>query len=204
MPGLALDIDNVLCATNIYWAEELQKIAGNPENLTPQEISDKYVLADKVPYWQTPDALAWMHKARTLNEFSDNLGLIENADHVVNKIHRLIPIVAYITARWETLRESTESWLWRHEFPAAPVYMRPMQATAIKGYEWKAEFLSSHYPGIVGIVDDERRVVEHLPRDYPGTVFLYKNPLHLETDVDVVLCKDWDAVLQAVTERYTT
>ena len=37
-PGLALDIDDTLSYTWAYWAQELMRIGGNPENLTWQEV----------------------------------------------------------------------------------------------------------------------------------------------------------------------
>lgn len=200
--GLALDIDNVLSATNLYWAQEMHKLYGNPEGLTPEEVVQKYVLTSDVPYWQTPEAIEWMAEARVSNELQAELPLIENAHHVVNKISEIVPIKAYITARWERIREKTEAWLWKHEFPNAPVFMRPEDTEHLRAMEWKAQFLPTMYPEIVGIVDDDPRLIQYLSDDYPGTIFLYKNTEHRETPIDVIKCADWNAVLKEVTRQY--
>lgn len=202
--GIALDIDNVLSATNVYWAEELSKQFGNPEGLTGEQVWEKYIFADRVPHWQTPEARAWMEDARNSNEKQINVPLIENANHMVNKINAIIPVKAYITARWESVRQETEAWLWKHEFPNAPVYMRPMDTEHIKAMEWKAQFLPTLYPDIVGIVDDDTNLIKFLSDDYPGTVFLYRNSEHRETKADIVKCKNWNTVLEEITKRYGT
>ncbi len=200
--GIALDIDNVLSATNMFWAEQLEALFGNPEGLTPEELWKKYILTSNVPHWQTPEAIEWMEHARNSPEFQRTIPLIENANHIVNKIHQIIPVKAYVTARWECIRESTEAWLWSHDFPKAPVYMRPMDTEHMKSMEWKASVLPHLYPDVMGIVDDDIRLLEYLRHDYPGTIFLYKHTKYPETPVEVVVCEEWDSVLTEVSKRY--
>src|SRR3712207_157728 len=95
--GLALDIDETLCKTNAYWIEQMQALFGNPECLSVQEIIDKYRYTQSVPYWQIEAAIKWMEEQRVSNEVQENLPLIENANHIVNKINEVVPILAYIT-----------------------------------------------------------------------------------------------------------
>ncbi|MBY0110559.1 hypothetical protein K2Y00_00930 [Patescibacteria group bacterium] len=202
MRGIAVDIDNVLSATNIFWAQELEKQFGNPEGLTPEQIWKKYVLTSNVPHWQTPEAKKWMDYARHSLEFQETIPLIENANHVVNKIHEIIPVVGYITARWEFIRETTESWLWKHDFPRAPVHMRPLGTEDMHAMEWKASFLPTLYPEVAAHIDDDIHLLEYLPHDYKGTIFLYKHTKYPETPVDVVVCEEWDTVLTEVSKRF--
>jgi len=200
--GLALDIDNTLSASNIHWAKELERLYGNPTGMTPEELCEKYMLSSHVPHWkESPEAQEWMEQARRSPEIHHEYPLIENAKHMVNKIDAIIPITAYVTARWEVVREATEAWLWKHEFPAAPVYMRPMNAPGTAHF-WKGTFLPTLYPEVQGIVDDDPRLLEHMPEDYKGTIFLYKTQEHIETPIEVVKCAKWEDVLTAVEKRY--
>ena len=62
--GLALDIDNTLSKTNLWWAEKLHDKYGSPEGLTPRQAVEKYGLSSKVPYWKNPESQAWMEEQR--------------------------------------------------------------------------------------------------------------------------------------------
>ena len=107
--GLALDIDETLSASNIFWFESLSRLFGNPENLFPLEIAEKYRYTDHVPYWQSDEAIAWLDSARKSNEIHVNMPLIENAHNIVQKINEIIPIVAYTTARPHAVIEGTKN-----------------------------------------------------------------------------------------------
>lgn len=203
MNGIAIDIDNVLSATNLHWARELHKLFGYPEEKTPEEIMEGHVLAQHVTHWQTPEGKAWMDEFRRSNEKHAELPLIENANHMVNKVNAVVPVAAYITARWESVRENTEAWLSKHDFPKAPIYMRPMDTDGkTHAFEWKAQFVASQWPEIDAIVDDDPSLIEHLPEDYQGAVFLYRNTEHKEVSFPVIQCRGWEEVLKEVTERY--
>ncbi len=202
--GIAVDIDNVLSDTNLYWAQTLHKLFGGPEGKTPEELAQEYVLAQHIPHFQTPEAKEWMDQFRHSGEGHYELPLIENANHMVNKLLEIVPITAYVTARWEVVRDTTEAWLWKHDFPMAPVYMRPMDTTDLHAFEWKARFLASKWPEMVGIIDDDPSLIKFLPDDYQGTIFLYKNTEHKEVSFPVIQCKGWNEVLEEVTKHYGT
>lgn len=202
--GIALDIDNVLSATNLHWARVLAEKFGTPDGLTPEETVAPYILAHHVPHWQIPEAEKWMESARKGGEVQYDLPLIENANHMVNKVNAIIPIKAYVTARSEVVRNRTEAWLWKHDFPRAPVYLRPPGNENDQPNIWKAAFLPTLWPEVIGIVDDDPRLIEYLSDDYQGTVFLYKNTEHKEVSFPVIQCKGWNEVLEEVTKRFGT
>ncbi|MEK6938837.1 MAG: hypothetical protein AABX04_07395, partial [Nanoarchaeota archaeon] len=58
--GLACDLDETCCDTVFYWITKMQKIFGNPENLVAEKMVEKYQYVQNVPYWQTPEAEAWV------------------------------------------------------------------------------------------------------------------------------------------------
>lgn len=106
--GLAVDIDETLSWTIGHWVERMMEKFGNPEKLYVQEIVEKYRYTQQVPYWQTPEALAWVRENINSNEVQKELPLITDADFYLQKINEIIPIAAYLTIRPETVREGTE------------------------------------------------------------------------------------------------
>lgn len=200
--GLALDIDETLAATNRFWIEHLVRHFGNPAELTHDEIISTYRYAQHVPHWQSSEALQWMEEARNSDEWQEVLPLIPNANHVVEKINAIIPIAAYMTVRPERVIEGTRRWLRRHGFPEAPIFARPAGMEYEAGNKWKAELLHSMYPRVLGLVDDNPAVADHLPPEYQGAVFLYDNISHARSDISVIPCKSWTDVLSAVEERF--
>lgn len=196
--GIALDIDDTLSATNQFWVEKLAEHFGKPDDFSHEEIVSRYLYMEHVPFWQTAEAFAWMEMARKSDEIQEALPLIENAKHIVEQLHKIVPIAAYITARPEQVRKGTLNWLSRHSFPEAPLIMRPEHSDHADGNKWKAELLASLYPTVWGIVDDNPGIIAHLPDEYEGTVFLYGRENVEKTNINVVAVKNWEDVLQAV------
>jgi 5'(3')-deoxyribonucleotidase len=201
--GIALDIDETLADTNVHWARQLAATFGNPTELSPEELAAKHGYMEQVPHWQTEEAYQWMDHARHSSEFQETIPLIENAHAVVQRVQKIVPVVAYLTARPERTRQGTENWLAKHDFPNAPVIMRPNHLGHEHINEWKAKTLTSSYPSIVGIVDDDARIIEHLPQGYPGVVFLYDaETFDAPEGLAVIPVKTWDDVLAKVEEFF--
>lgn len=192
--GLVLDIDETLSWTVGFWVKQLQEKFGNPENLSPKEIVKKYKYTQLVPYWQTKEALAWMENARENDALQESVPLIENANHIVQKINEIVPIVGYLTIRPRTVIEGTGKWLNKHDFPQADILARPADLPTTEGNKWKASVLHFLYPQVLGIVDDNPAVVEHLPINYKGTVYLFDSEEAMEDGINVVPCKTWPDV----------
>lgn len=200
--GLAIDIDETLSATTVYWTQQLQVQFGNPESLTVEEIITKYQFVERVPYWQNEEASALMEEWTNSNDFQGTIPLIEGADKWLRKVAKIIPIAAYITMRPQSILEGTERWLKKHGFPEAPVMIRPDEVSWEVAHEWKAEIVSSLYPSVVGLVDDRAAIVEAFASDYKGTIFLYGHSVSPRTDIDVIPCRTWEDVYTAVSNRY--
>ena len=77
-PGLVVDIDETLSATNVAWFERLVTLFGMPpEDLSIAELIQKYSLAQNVPHWNSQDAaLEWMQAQRDSLEAQKGLPLI--------------------------------------------------------------------------------------------------------------------------------
>lgn len=200
--GLALDIDETLALTSTYWTELLMEKFSNPENLTAAEIISKYRYTQNVPYWQTEEAFRWMEEARESDLLQEQLPLIINANHSVKKINEIVPIVAYVTIRPSSVNLGTRNWLRKHDFPEAPIIHKPDTIDHAEGNKWKAKLLYKAYPQILGIIDDNPSVPQHLPEKYPGVVFLYDNDDHPRKDIHVIPCKEWSDVYTAVTKYF--
>ncbi|MBS3071631.1 hypothetical protein J4408_01435 [Candidatus Pacearchaeota archaeon] len=195
--GLGVDIDETLSWTVGRWAKEMQKLFGNPENLSAKEIVDKYSYTQNVPYWQSEKALKWMEEKRNSTKFQKELPLIENSNHFLNKINEIIPIAAYITIRPELVRAATRDWLQKNGFPMAPIICRPDKVPTKDANKWKAQVIEELYPKIVGFIDDSSSVIESLSKNYKGTIFHY-NKTPIKTKLKVVNCKDWETIYEEV------
>jgi hypothetical protein len=201
VPGIAVDIDETLSWTIGYWVQEMQKKFGNPENLTVKEMIEKYRYTQNVPYWQHSEALVWVDEKINSNETQENLPLIEGSSEYLNKINKIIPIVAYITIRPERVLAGTKNWLKKHNFPEAPIICRPDDIVHGNGSEWKAKILEKLYPNVLGIIDDNAKLLESLNKDYPGKVFLYDHSSHYDFSF-AIACKNWSEVYEEIKKYF--
>jgi len=195
--GLAVDIDETLSWTIGYWVEQMQKKFGNPENLSIIELTKKYRQVQNVPYWQTAEALKWTNEQIHSSDLQTELPLIEGANDYLAQIEKIIPIVAYLTVRPECTRAGTQDWLNKHGFPKAQLICRPTEMNHDDGSKWKAETLAKLYPQVLGIIDDNAKLLDFLPNDYQGTIFLYNHDSH-DSNLKVISCPTWSDVLEAV------
>ncbi|MBI2411554.1 MAG: hypothetical protein HYV32_06710 [Candidatus Kerfeldbacteria bacterium] len=193
--GLAVDIDETLSWTIGYWVEQMQMHFGNPEQLSVQELVAKYQYTQNVPYWQTEEALQWMEDQRNSDELQTKLPLIPDSNTTLREINNIIPVVAYITIRPESVVNGTQHWLNAHGFPSAEIIARPSNIPTNKGNQWKADTLQQLYPQVIGIIDDSPHVVESLSADYPGEVYFYNTAKPKRTDIRIIPCPTWQDVL---------
>lgn len=200
--GLALDIDETLSFTTQYWVSELSKKFGNPQNLSAREIFQVYRLIQNFPHWQTKEAIAWMEWARGSNEIQKSMPLIENSNHIVNKIDKIIPTACYLTVRPQSVVSGTKHWLEKHNFPKAEIIARPETTSYENGTNWKAKALQELYPQVLGIVDDNPNLIDYLPKNYKGFVFLYDFPSYISKSKNVIVCPTWQAILEEVSKAF--
>jgi len=200
--GLALDIDETLSLTTKYWVERLQIEIGNPEGLTSDQVIEKYRYAEAAPYWQTAEAYSLMVEWAESNEVQEQLLLIEGADEWVTKVHAIVPIVAYITMRPQSVLAGTKKWLAAHRFPEAPVLVRPDDVPFEQAHEWKANLVTELYPTLFGLVDDRPSVINAFAPEYKGTLFLFGASVPCREDISVVACPTWEDVYEAVVRVY--
>jgi hypothetical protein len=196
--GLALDIDETLSFTIGYLVEKLIERLDNPENLSVKQIIKKYKHTDRIPYWQNEKALKILEELNNSNKTFVELPIIENADKTVNKLNKIIPILAYITVRPESVLESTKLWLKKHGFPNALIIAKPNIVPRSDGNKWKAGVLEFLYPQVIGIVDDNPDLITNLSSNYKGTVYLYNNTECLKNHIKVIPCKNWNEVAKSI------
>jgi len=195
--GLAVDLDDTLSDTMNHWVKQMQQKFGNPENLSVKELAKKYKYVQNVPYWQTDSAIEWANEQIHSSNLHAELPLIEGAKDYLIQINKIIPISIYLTARPECTRAGTQTWLNKHGFPKTQLICRPTEINHEDGSQWKAETLAKLYPQVLGIIDDNATLLNFLPKDYKGTIFLYDNDSHNST-LNVVPCPTWKDVLDAV------
>ena len=78
----------------------------------------------------------------------------------------------------------------KHNFPLAPVICRPNELAHDKGNEWKAKILEELYPKVLGIIDDNAKLLQFLNPGYQGKVFMYDHHDNLGFPF-AIACKDW-------------
>jgi len=126
----------------------------------------------------------------------------ENANHIVQKINQIIPIVAYVTARPKTIKDVTKQWLKKYNFPHAPIIMSPDSIKIEGRSEWKAKVIETLFPEVVGIIDDNPEFLGFLSKDYQGTIFLYDNVEFEKSLSHIIPCPTWDGVYKEVRQRF--
>lgn len=205
--GIALDIDDTLSYTDEHWIEQMRLKFGNPENLTKEEIIKKYKWIEAVPYWQSQGAAKVLKKLMHSNDFQESIPLIENANHVVQKINRLVPVVAYVTARPTTVFAGTKNWLQKHGFPPAPIVFRPLRIAHANKILWKAKTLRTLYPEVEGIIDDSPHLIQELKSvKYRGVLYLYDSGRNIDSkknlkqsyDQYILRCRSWGDVYKLI------
>lgn len=199
--GIALDIDDTLSYTDHHWIEQMRLKFGNPENLTREEIVKKYKWIEAVPYWKSRKATTLMKKFMHSNAFQITIPLIENSNHVVQKINKIIPVIAYVTARPSQVFNGTKSWLSKHGFPPAPIVFRPMRIHHTKKNLWKAGLLKSLYPEVTGIIDDNPDLVNELASvKYQGSLYLYDSGENTKQYKNIFRCQTWNDIFKLISK----
>lgn len=193
--GLALDIDETLSDTSHGWAEKFFQDIGNPENLSPQDFSKKYRTIESAPYFQNQVSKDLIESLAISPSAYLNLKIIEDSNHIVDQINKIIPIVAYITVRPSCVADATNQWIKKHGFPKAPIITRPEGIALKDGSTWKARVLEYLHPQVMGIIDDSPSLVDNLNSNYQGKVFLYRNTQVARKDINVIACPSWASVL---------
>ncbi len=192
--GLVLDVDETLSWTIGVWVKEMQLKFGNPEGLTIREMVDKYRYVQEVPYWQSDEAKIWVADHITDNEMQKNIEQIKGASIYVNKINNIVPIVAYLTTRPQSVVDGTAYWLEKNNFPDVEILARPIEVPRAEGNLWKAGVLEYLYPQVVGIVDDNIAVAQYLHADYQGKFFLFNHQDAVDLAIEVINCPTWPDV----------
>lgn len=205
-PGIVVDIDETLSATNVAWFERLQKLFGSPpsEDLTLPELIKKYSLAQNVPHWNSQKkALKWMQKQRDSKEAQKGLPLVPGAVQGVSKLNTdIVPVLGYLTVRPISVAEATLEWLQVNNFPKVPIVSKPNEIPFQKGNEWKGQVLNELIPvGVTGIVDDNPKVSINAGSSYPGTLFLFGQSSCIAGTEHAIPCETWNDVISQVSLR---
>lgn len=201
-PGLAYDIDCTLADTRAHFFELMWRYFP-VKGTDVQELQRKHYYVEHVPDWQSnPAALDQIREFRTSNEFQDDIPLLDNSPRYLWQIHLRIPTACYATGRPEVVLPGTERWLARHEFPQAPVLIRPHHEPLQRWVYWKAELLTRLFPEVLGIIEDDPRFPDAAHDvGYQGKIFLVGQERYEGRHQHTVACPSWKEVVQSVTYR---
>lgn len=194
--GLACDVDNTISVTTPEFFRRLDAIferVAEDKELSIEEMVEKYYHSMHVPQWNSRHARIVAEAILRRPSFYDALPVIDGAQQSLQRIANSIPLSAYITARPEEIAASTEKYL--QSFPKLPVITKPKELLSDTNNAWKAHVLMELYPKVSGIIDDDVRLVEALPKDYQGVVFLFGHErIPKGSPEQTYACRDWDAV----------
>lgn len=192
-PGIALDIDDVLSNTTIFWIECMIQRYGSPEWLSAKQLRDKYFYLQNIPYtsrkWQEVNDLIdfWL-----MDEiFQMRLKVVSWAVQTIKFLqHSWVEFSGYLSNRPQKVLNATKLRLDNHWFPSLPIILRPKDTPKQNGNHRKAKILQDN-PQITGIIDDNPGLIPALSESYKSSVYLfetknYQNPHSLE----VIECKD--------------
>lgn len=205
LTGILLDIDDTICATNLYIARLFNEQYGNAEGLSSKEIVAKYRYPSNVPSWQIP---------RIIKEQDDifNRGLhipfcqaVDQSLKYVSRINSIIPISGYLTSRPDKFYKITLQWLLKQGFPKKPIIMRPGNSFdelgLENGFHWKAKMLES-LSNVLGAIDDSLGITNYLPSNYQGIIFLYSHGEQTPRFPFTRNCPTWKEVYEEVTKVF--
>jgi len=204
--GIFLDIDDTICATNLYIARLFNEQYGNSEKLSPEEIVMRYRYPDKVPSWQTPIVTKRQNEIFDSGRHMHFYPVVDRSLEYFLRIDSIIPILGYLTGRPDRFHKTTTRWLSKQGFPKRQVIMRPENSFIPEfglenGFHWKARILES-LPNILGTIDDSFGITSYLPKNYPGTIFLYSHGEDTPQLSFTINCPTWQEVYLAITKKF--
>ena len=100
--------------------------------------------------------------------------------------------------RHPLVEQATKVWLQLNGFPAGDGTLGPADFPLEEKPLWKGGYIHAQYPELVGLIEDHPKVVESLPPDYQGTIFLYSHDSSPRDDLRVIPCPTWHDVEVAV------
>ncbi|GEM_PF-3623316 len=175
-PGLAFDIDDTLSLTSDGFYDLLHPQFPAPSNLTKEHFRKHYALTGEALHWKSiQEAYDLIKKKGDENQFHYELSPFPDAIAQTNILHNHHLFGCYLTARPENMYDMTTRWLQEHNFPQKPLLMRPMDIDFVsKHKEWKTTLLHTIHPHIIGLIDNDTRILSHLQQQsYPGHLYLF-------------------------------
>jgi hypothetical protein len=201
-PGLAYDLDRTIFDTATYWVEQLKQLTYISASIPTDQITTQYPHLQDAPFLsQHRLARQWMENAIHSNQLQSELPLIPKAKPHLTLISQALPVSAYISRRPQAVASGTQKSLEKHCLPKAKTILFPAPIPPANGNLWKAACLDYLYPEVLGIVDDSLDLIDSLPKEYPGIIFLFGQTLKPDTALDVIPCPDWQSVLSNVLTR---
>ena len=191
--GIALDIDDTLADTNLYWARQLLARFGAPDQYTAEHIISEYRYCRSVPFWGEKEKI-FADKIKMSRRRILELPLVPHANEFVKAIAKRVPVVVYITSRSSKLADDTYSWLIKQGFPAAQVIAFPPNPGTLSEYQWKARVIEYLYPKVWGFVEDNVDVLLSLSPNYQGAFFLFANDKPEHAPIPFFLCENWKKI----------
>lgn len=198
MNGLIVDIDDTLSKTTKFWIKSFQSRFGNMEGLNVDDMFEKYHYVQNVPYWKGEEVNELINNYTNSNQFQIELPLIKDSNKFLKKIIEKTPIICYLTKRPETVRKGTSTWLSEHNFPKAPIIMRPNNIPMQFGNEWKLDIISQFKNQTIYVIDDDKNLMRLLNNKKNVHCFLIGSEGLLEPSSNIYTCANWESIYKKI------
>jgi len=172
--GISLDLDDTIADSNIYWGTKINEITPIKKDDEIVEYIEKYKYIKKIPEWNTKAISEWVGEQLSSNSLIKKIPSNKESLLSLKIITEKHNIICYLTGRTEVILEGTSEWLSSNGFPDAPVLFYPDHLNFKNASEWKALLLCYLYPHIYLHVDDNEEIIDYLPYNYAGKMFMYK------------------------------
>ncbi|PIR46817.1 MAG: hypothetical protein COV07_02440 [Candidatus Vogelbacteria bacterium CG10_big_fil_rev_8_21_14_0_10_45_14] len=172
--GIYLDLDSTLFDTTNYFVGSIEVHFGRKVRLTTKSLRERFgETGQNVPFWKTPEIQAHIQELHLGEEANLCIPPIDGALEAIREISQIIEIAGYLSARPQSLLRATEQSLEEHDFPKAPIILRPTNVPLLEGTAgWKAGILAEK-KRVLGIIDDSPGMISALGSRYHGTLFLF-------------------------------
>ncbi len=185
---LILDIDDTLAETASAAMSIMREKFKHPDPVW--ELLTKYEQPGNVPEWQSIEAQEFLLKTMQSEEFLLNLPRVPDSLEVIEKLSQDFPVKLYMTSRMPKLKDITEEWLKKNQFPIQKiVFPEPSNSEDA----WKLRHLNNSYDENGIFIDN------HLPsfgtnvETYKGKL-IWLNRYNKETGLKVISLNSWQLI----------
>jgi hypothetical protein len=190
-PGITCDLDETYIETNEKMRDlvvaQISKLPGAP---SPDELCWAWHNCKNHPFIARREVRELIDRHVFNPEYYRGLRVIPAARALREKLGKIVPFAAFLSARNESFREVTLETL-ADDLPAIPIILAPDNTAGEYRHQWKAETAAKLSSVIVAHIDDDPRIAD-VWNEWGVTLLLLGK--HGVCKRNVVVCPSYDDV----------